>query len=150
MKLSIILAVLIATTAQSADVVVNLADFTTTGITNRLVHVTPRNTPRATGGFILTGDRRYYYTDTNGLMTASNVVAGAYSVELMGPFAKTTFCISVPETNGVINATLQRGRAQLSAEGQCRNSHNECFSRNRSSVVGQNRPGLGCSIRAVH
>ena len=103
--LSILLVALLAIGAWAANVEINLADFTTTGITNRLVHITPRNTPRADGSLIITSDRRYWYTDTNGLMTASNVISGTYVVELMGPFARSRFCLYVPDTNGTINAT---------------------------------------------
>lgn len=102
---SILSILLIAACANAANVEINLADFTTTGITNRLVHITPRVAPRAVDAFVLTRDRRYFYTDTNGLMIASNVVEGSYTVELMGPYARSQFCLYIPQTNGTINAT---------------------------------------------
>jgi hypothetical protein len=51
-----------------------------------------------------TADRLEYITDTNGKFYASNVVQGAYALQVRGPFTVTTRYYEFPETNGVFRA----------------------------------------------
>ena len=101
-----IAALLVCLSARSANVAFNLADFTTTGITNRLVQITPIANPKAVGTQIISADRLYYYSDTNGTFTASNVVVGKYTCELLGPYARSRFCLQVPDATTNVDAYL--------------------------------------------
>lgn len=92
--------------ARSADVVFNLADFTTVAITNRAVYVWPKSTPKANAvDLILSRDRKTYVSDTNGTFTVTNMTAGSYLCQLQGPYAKTDFRIYVDDTNATLNAS---------------------------------------------
>ena len=84
----------------------NLADFTSQAITNRQVKIEPRSTPR--GGqtnAVLSRDSLIRYSDTNGTFILTNMSYGTYLGTLLGPYAKTEFRITVPETNDVFNAS---------------------------------------------
>lgn len=84
----------------------NLADFTSQPITNRMVKIEPRSTPR--GGqtnAVLSRDSLIRYADTNGTFVLTNMSYGTYLCTLLGPYAKTEFRITVPETNDVFNAS---------------------------------------------
>lgn len=84
----------------------NLADFTSSVITNRQVKMEPRSTPR--GGptnNILSRDSLFRYSDTNGTFIVTNMQWGTYHCQLLGPYARTQFRIYVPDTNDVHNAS---------------------------------------------
>jgi len=92
--------------SRAADVTFNLADFTTVGITNRVVYIWPKSTPRRNAtDLILSRDRKTYVSDTNGTFTVTNMTLGNYLCELQGPYAKTPFRIYVEDTNGTLNAS---------------------------------------------
>ena len=84
----------------------NLADFTSSVITNRQVKMEPRSTPR--GGptnNILSRDSLFRYSDTNGTFIVTNMQWGTYHCTLLGPYAKTEFRLYVPDTNDIHNAS---------------------------------------------
>lgn len=92
--------------AGAADVTFNLADFTTTAITNRQVKIEPKSTPRlGPANNIISRDSLFRYSNTNGTFTVTNMVYGAYMVTLMGPYARTEFRIYVDDTNATLNAS---------------------------------------------
>jgi hypothetical protein len=101
-----LLSILVLFTARAADVTFNLADFTTTAITNRVVFIWPKSTPRMNAtDLILSRDRKSYVSDTNGTFTVTNMTAGYYLCQLQGPYAKTDFRIYCDDTNGTLNAS---------------------------------------------
>jgi hypothetical protein len=90
----------------AADVVFNLADFTTSVITNRQVKMEPKSTPRrGPSDSVISRDSLFRYSDTNGTFTVTNMVYGTYLCTLMGPYAKTEFRIYVDDTNATLNAS---------------------------------------------
>lgn len=94
------------TVCRAANVTFNLADFTTKVITNRVVFITPKSTPKSNPiDLILSRDRKTYVSDTNGTFTVTNMTYGLYQCQLQGPFAKTEFRIYVTDTNGTLNAS---------------------------------------------
>lgn len=104
--IALMLSLSFASVARAADVVFNLADFTTTAITNRAVYVWPKSTPKANAvDLILSRDRKTYVSDTNGTFTVTNMTAGNYLCQLQGPYAKTDFRIYVDDTNATLNAS---------------------------------------------
>jgi len=83
-----------------------LADFTSQVITNRMVKIEPRSTPRAgQTNAVLSRDSLIRYSDTNGAFILTNMSYGTYLCTLLGPYAKSEFRIYVPETNDVFNAS---------------------------------------------
>lgn len=108
MKTAITLLLFIAASVSSpaADVVFNLADFTTVAITNRQVRIEPKSTPRlGPSDKIISRDSLIRYSDTNGTFTVTNIVYGTYLCSLMGPYARTEFRIYVDDTNATLNAS---------------------------------------------
>lgn len=92
--------------AITNTVTFNLADFTSTGITNRRTQMEPRSTPRSgPTNNILSRDSLFRYSDTNGTFIVTNMQWGTYHCTLLGPYAKTQFRIYVPDTNDVHNAS---------------------------------------------
>ncbi len=92
--------------AFGANVVFNLADFTTTTITNRPVKIEPKSSPKGWPvDLIISRDSLTKYSDTNGTFTVTNKVAGTYVCTLMGPYAKSEFRIYVDDTNSTLNAS---------------------------------------------
>jgi hypothetical protein len=118
--LACLLSILALFTVNAADVTFNLADFTTSVITNRVVFVTPKSTPRSNPtDLILSRDRKTYVSDTNGTFTVTNMTYGLYQCQLQGPFAKTDFRVYVTDTNGTLNASdllVSASDASLDAE----------------------------------
>jgi len=104
--LSISLCLALVLGSFGANVTFNLADFTTTSITNREVQLVNKNAPKAfSPSSIISRDRRSFYSSTNGTFTATNVVDGVYLCTLIGPFANTEWRMLVPDTNGTLNAS---------------------------------------------
>jgi hypothetical protein len=104
--LACLFALLFLFKVSAADVTFSLADFTTTAITNRVVFIWPKSTPRMNAtDLILSRDRKSYVSDTNGTFTVTNMTAGNYLCQLQGPYAKTDFRIYVDDTNGTLNAS---------------------------------------------
>jgi hypothetical protein len=97
-------ALLLTSCAHGADVAFDLSDFTTSGVSNRRVIMSPTSTPRVSAARIILSDRVSFTTDAAGQHTVSNVVAGYYTVSLQGPPNPTQFTIAVPDTNGVVVA----------------------------------------------
>jgi len=97
---------LTAFATPAADVTFNLADFTTTVVTNRPVKIEPKSAPKAwPTNLIVSRDSLIRYSDTNGTFTITNMVAGTYACELLGPYARTAFRIYVDDTNTTLNAS---------------------------------------------
>lgn len=100
--------VLCCATSQGATntVTFNLADFTTTAITNRQVKIEPKSTPRlGPDDRIISRDSLIRYSDTNGTFIVTNMVYGTYAITLLGPYARTEFRIYVDDTNATLNAS---------------------------------------------
>lgn len=92
--------------AFGANVTFNLADFTTTTITNRPVKIEPKSTPKGWPvDLIISRDSLTKYSNTNGTFTVTNMVAGTYLCTLMGPYARSEFRIYVDDTNATLNAS---------------------------------------------
>ena len=104
--LIIFLIVLLGMPLQSAHILFNLEDFVTNPLSIKQVKLTPTDQPSAVGTFIVTKDTRTQQTGTNGSTTFSNVVAGEYRVDVVGPTLTTTFTILVTNTSATINANL--------------------------------------------
>ena len=99
---------LFCATSQGATntVTFNLADFTTTAITNRQVKIEPKSTPRlGPDDRIISRDSLIRYSDTNGTFIVTNMVYGTYAITLLGPYARTEFRIYVDDTNATLNAS---------------------------------------------
>ena len=97
---------LTALSAQAADVIFNLEDFTTKPQAVRALAVYPIGAPYTNGaGFIVTRDRVLVTTGTNGSVIVSNVYGGGYRSELLGTYTLTTNFFLFPVSNGVINAS---------------------------------------------
>jgi hypothetical protein len=97
---------LFALTCSGANIVFNLADFTTGSITNREVQILPKSAPKAESpNSIISRDRKSFYSNTSGTFTATNVVDGVYVCTLKGTFANTEWRMLVPDTNGTLYAS---------------------------------------------
>jgi hypothetical protein len=96
---------LLAFSASAAHVTFNMTDFTAAPVTNKILRLTSLSTPRTNGTTIVITDRRSYLTDTNGSVTASNLVYGNYRCELLGDWTFTPFTILVPDDALLYNAT---------------------------------------------
>jgi hypothetical protein len=71
---------------------------------SKLLKISPLSTPTTSGSSIITSDRRTYTNDASGVTTVSNMVAGSYRCELSGAFVVTSFQITIPTTDDLINA----------------------------------------------
>jgi hypothetical protein len=94
--------------AQYATVVFNLDDHVFSGaLSNRTMRVTPHITNGlSVGELILTRDRRNYVSDSNGVVTVTNMYGPLnYTCEVLGPYTNTVFQITVPLTNATLNAS---------------------------------------------
>lgn len=102
-----ILLLLAAATVQAAHVQFQWSQFNLQSnlLTNRIFFITPMSAPAGSGNNVISGDRRPYTNDVSATATASNMVVGAYKVDLTGPYAQTTFLICVPDTNALIQAS---------------------------------------------
>lgn len=104
--------VFLVTCLQSADAITNtitfpITSFAQSAATNRPVLITPLQLTPATNQ-IASYDRLRLFSDTNGLITITNMMAGLYQVDIQAPPDKTTFAILVPTTTGTYSAdTLQ-------------------------------------------
>lgn len=104
MKLISLLTFICVCAAHSAHVTFTTADFTTSAQAARLLKISPLSTPTTSGSSIITSDRRTYTNDASGVVTVSNMVAGSYRCELSGAFVVTTFQITLPATDDLVNA----------------------------------------------
>jgi hypothetical protein len=104
-----------ASPSFAAHVTFTLSDFTTTAVTNRVLRITSLSTPRTNSTAVVITDQRKYTTDSTGSVTASNMVAGDYRCELLGPWATTTFLIAVPDSTNTVNAVdiIASGQSDL-------------------------------------
>jgi len=98
---------LAAVWSQAAEIRFTLHDFTGDGVTNARVYLTPQSTPmiNTNSGAAIVNERKPFRSDSDGLLNVSNVVRGIYQVTVEGRWRATEFFISVPDTNGVLNAT---------------------------------------------
>lgn len=88
----------------AADVQWNFSDFTGSALPLRRVYLTPLSGPGAIGSSIGMLDRRTFTNSSSGTLIVSNVAAGLYEVDFMGPFQATSITNSFPDTNGLLNA----------------------------------------------
>lgn len=89
----------------AANVTFNFADFVTNPQALRRVNIQPLSTPGVSGNLIISSDRISYTNDASGNLTISNMVAGSFRIELVGPFTTTAFQITVPTNSGDLNAS---------------------------------------------
>lgn len=99
------LILLLALPAQSAHIVFNLQDFVQDVLAVKQVKMTPTTMPDVNGSSIVTRDTKTKQTSTAGSVTFSNVVEGAYRVDVTGPTLLTTFNITVTNTSDTLNAS---------------------------------------------
>lgn len=72
------------------------------------VKLTPTNLPGVWNGSVILKDPKSYRTDTNGLLTITNLAPFSYTVEAGGgtnTYMITPFRITVPDTNATLNVT---------------------------------------------
>lgn len=80
------------------------ADYTDSPLTIRRVNIQPLYTYTITGTNFNTGDRRTYTNTATGTLVVSNIVAGSYAVEFVGPWRSTWITNTFWGTNGLIDA----------------------------------------------
>jgi hypothetical protein len=90
-------------TTNAATVFWDIGDLTGTPSPNRNVLITPTGAS-VSGTKIIQSDPKRYTTDSSGQFYTTNV-AGVYDIEVMAPPRRTAFSITVPDTNGLINAS---------------------------------------------
>lgn len=97
----------IAAAAVAADVTFNLTDFlgTVDTLKRKQVIIEHRNTVRANGVNVVTGERRFFNTGTNAVFTTTNMLDGLYRTTVYGGNYTSVFHINIPDTNGAINAS---------------------------------------------
>lgn len=92
--------------AQGAHVRWYLPDSGGNNQTNKPLNLYPVGRPSTNGsGGIITRDRLRGYTDSNSVVTLSNVFYGDYRSEFTGGYTTTTNWYSFPDTNGLIYAS---------------------------------------------
>lgn len=93
--------------AFAADVTFNLTDFlgTVDTLKRKQAMIEPRNTVRANGNSVVTSERRFFNTGTNGVFTATNMLDGLYRVTVSGLNYTSVFHINLPATNGALQAS---------------------------------------------
>lgn len=99
---------LLAVSAWSASVVFNLRDFLqgTPGLIRRAMVVEPLSTVKGNvTNLVITSERRYFNTGTNGVVNTTNMIGGLYRVSVMGNTWTSVFRINVPDTNGTLQAS---------------------------------------------
>lgn len=103
--------------APAADVLFTFTDPTGRAVTNAIFKTTSLSTPRTNSSAIVITDQRSYRTDSDGEVTATNMIVGDYKCELLGPWAHSVFTISVPDTTNTLNAAdiIASGTADLGA-----------------------------------
>lgn len=106
MKKLLAAVLLLATCAASAydHVRWTFADYTDSPLTIRRVNIQPLYTYTITGTNFNTGDRRTYTNTATGTLVVSNIVAGSYAVEFVGPWRSTWVTNTFWGTNGLIDA----------------------------------------------
>ncbi len=143
---------LAAVWSQAAEVRFKLNDFTGDGVTNARVYLTPQSTPmiNTNSGAAIVNERKPYRSDSAGLLNVSNVVRGIYQVTVEGRWRATEFFISVPDTNGVLNATdLICAGTNAVAEGSYAWSIAKSYSRDQvDALLAGGGTGAGVFVKA--
>jgi hypothetical protein len=92
--------------APAAQLQVCVQDFTTGGLTNRRVILTPLSYPASAPGWVVSLEPKTALTGADGCTIVSNLLAGTYRLTISGT-PVTSVQITVPDTNTVVNAALQ-------------------------------------------
>ena len=121
--------------ASAATVLFDLHDFTTTATAHRKVIISPVGVT-LNGTQIIHADSLLRTSDTYGQIWISNCVPGVYNVEITAPPRRSSFNVTVPETNGVLNA------AQLVSVGTNAAAGGQAYSMATSDTrfVGRSEP----------
>lgn len=90
--------------ARSAHVRWTFANATNSPSASRNVFLTPLYTYSINGTNFIVGDRQQYTLDSSGSVIVSNLIAGSYRMEHIGPIRTTVVTNTIPDTNGLINA----------------------------------------------
>lgn len=107
--LPILLSLLLAAGGFAADLQVNIRNHTAGPVANRRVTLKLQQPgPVVQGPWLIAGDYLVQRTDTNGLTTFSNVLAGDYSVTLYGS-PERSFVFTVPDTTATLNVATLTG-----------------------------------------
>jgi hypothetical protein len=104
-KFSILIFFLILISAAEAAILkVNTRDFTSEPTMRRRTTLTLiEQGPVVQGPWLIAGDSVARFTDTNGIAWYSNVLAGAYRLDVAGTPGRS-FPITVSDTNGIVDA----------------------------------------------
>lgn len=99
--------VLLVGIAAAANVTFNLTDFlgTVDTLKRRTALVEPRSTVKANSTNVVTSERRFFSTGSNGIFTATNMVEGLYRVTVSGINYTSVFHVNIPDTNGAVQAS---------------------------------------------
>lgn len=98
---------LAASGAWAATVIFNLTDFLTgtPGLTRKPFMVERTTSVSGDTTNVITGERRFWNTGSNGIVIASNMVAGIYKCSVLGNTWTSVFRINVVDTNGTLTAS---------------------------------------------
>jgi hypothetical protein len=100
---TIFLIALGARCVQGADLEVRVYKFNSTQVQGRRVTMTLLEPgPVVAGPWLIPGDAVAQYTDTTGVTVFSNVLAGAYRLDIAGSPSRS-FPLTVPDTNALLN-----------------------------------------------
>lgn len=104
----VILALALAgSVAYPATVVFNLVDFITDtqGLRRRPFMIERLTAVSGNTTNVVTGERRVWNIGTNGIVTATNMLAGLYQCRVLGLSHTSVFRINVIDTNGTLTAS---------------------------------------------
>lgn len=121
---------------MGADVEWVFSDFTTTASGVRRVQITPIQAPWTNSSGFVVGDRKVYTNNAAGSLIISNMAAGSYRVDFIGPWTTTSITNSIPETTNFISAK-DYVAASLSVPGST-----VAYTRNQSDSLYWAKTGL--------
>ena len=98
----------------AADLQICTSDLTTRILPGRLITLTPASTPLEPPGWITAMGPWTGFTGTNGCVTVSNLLGGAYRLTISGT-PITSLALAVPTNAGLVNAWFCLTNATLSA-----------------------------------
>lgn len=100
---------------RAGNLLVNAHNFVSQGTVNRRITLTLLDPGATTAGpWLIAGDSVAQFTDTNGITTFTNVLAGGYRLDIGGAPSRS-FPFGMPDTNGVtLNVTALIGATNTS------------------------------------
>jgi hypothetical protein len=114
--LILLLGILVAADLRSAVIEANSRNFTSEPTQRRRLTLTLIEAgPVVAGPWLIAGDSESQFTATNGVAYFSNVLSGAYRLDIAGSPGRS-FPITVPDTNGVLSAAALVNTTNLNTD----------------------------------